>query len=553
MPGGRPPSNIDEFRDEITDSYEAGVVIDLIYQSIVAQGCTSTRRTLERRIQAWNLQRQVHHTYTPEILARIQYLFYVRGWKDSSIQHDLAKSGFMVSTRTVKAVRLRHGMKRRYRTDEERDEALQQAADWLEHHARTSSAVRGFGKTYLYEFIRTQAGIVVGKNQIYQYYKTRWPEQVRQRSQANSYHHGRFVVPGRNFLWCFDGYMKLQKMGIEIYACIDAYSRMIIWIYVGPTACTALSTLKQFVRTISKAGVRPLFTRADMGVETALFAGAQGLLAQADGTAIAYDGPNGEEFIHQQGNLLSSCHIWGSSKQNQRIEAWWRVFRMGSTDRWVRYAEELSTTGFLNTHDERDLIAVYAIYGPMLRTEITEFVQLWNNHTIRRQKNRSYVVSGKPSEIYETSTVNWGIPIVEGSNADHLLRTMAAPLEDLEIDAFFPPETEEWCQTQLDDMGFDGILRTEEDHTHPHLHHYLELRRRVRVHRESGQAPYLSITPHPTGGYDQYMTLLEQNYPLLQHQYNLQGDPIPEHMLAGIDDYYTGNVEGGNANEGREV
>ncbi|KAI1821966.1 hypothetical protein F4861DRAFT_532618 [Xylaria intraflava] len=509
MQTGRPRSNIDRFRAEITDAYELGLSIEEILASIASQGCTAKKRTLQRRIRLWGLEnRKATHDYTAEILDQIQFLFYVRGYKDVSIQTTLRRAGFSISLRTVQRVRLQHGMKRRYATDEERNAAIQAAAYWLEYHAQTSSAVQSFGRAYLYEFIRTQAGIVVGKHRIYQYYKRRWPEHVRQRAQARMYHEGRFIVPGPNYLWCLDGYMKLQKMGFEIYAAIDAWSRRIIWIYVGPTACTAISTLKQFLRTMNEGRIRPLFTRADMGVETGLLAGAQGLLAQADGTAMAYEGPNGEQRIHHQGSLLASCHIWGSSKENQRIEMWWRVFRTGSSDRYVRLAEELSASNYLNVQDDRDLIACYAIYGSRLRTDIAEFVQLWNNHTIRRQKNRPHVVHGKPTELYESSEVNWGIPIEEGSNADKMLRTMYEPLEAVEIDAFYNEETDQWCRTQLAEMNFDEVLHTEEDHKRPYLQYYLELRRRVREHIASRALPHLKLTTHPTGGYDEYAQLV---------------------------------------------
>jgi hypothetical protein len=44
---------------------------------------------------------------------------------------------------------------------------------------------------------------------------------------------GKYIVPGPDFVWCIDGYMKLELFGIEIYAAIDGYSRYIIWTYVG--------------------------------------------------------------------------------------------------------------------------------------------------------------------------------------------------------------------------------------------------------------------------------------------------------------------------------
>jgi hypothetical protein len=50
---------------------------------------------------------------------------------------------------------------------------------------------------------------------------------------------------GPNDVWYIDGYMKLEPFGIKIYATIDGYSRYIVWIYVGITARTAVSVLRQ--------------------------------------------------------------------------------------------------------------------------------------------------------------------------------------------------------------------------------------------------------------------------------------------------------------------
>ena len=51
-------------------------------------------------------------------------------------------------------------------------------------------------------------------------------------------------MPGPNWLWSVDGYLKLEPYGIEIYAAIDAYSRYIIWIYCGITARTGVSVVR---------------------------------------------------------------------------------------------------------------------------------------------------------------------------------------------------------------------------------------------------------------------------------------------------------------------
>jgi hypothetical protein len=37
-----------------------------------------------------------------------------------------------------------------------------------------------------------------------------------------------YVVAGPDWLWCLDGHDKLSRFGIEMYACVDAFSRKII-------------------------------------------------------------------------------------------------------------------------------------------------------------------------------------------------------------------------------------------------------------------------------------------------------------------------------------
>lgn len=59
-----------------------------------------------------------------------------------------------------------------------------------------------------------------------------------------------------------------------------------------------------------------------------------------------------------------------------------------------------------------DRIALYAIYMPLIRTQITSFVRTWNQHRIRKQSNRPYSVPGKPWMNYHfppTGVENEGI------------------------------------------------------------------------------------------------------------------------------------------------
>jgi hypothetical protein len=119
------PSSIDNFKDDITNSYESGVLIDGILQSLVRQGFHGNKRTLERRINAWGLRRMGPSVKgNDEVVSRIRFLF-EQGWKDTDICTDLRGSGTAISARTVQHIRLGHGLKRRIRMPgQARDQSL---------------------------------------------------------------------------------------------------------------------------------------------------------------------------------------------------------------------------------------------------------------------------------------------------------------------------------------------------------------------------------------------------------------------------------------------
>lgn len=51
---------------------------------------------------------------------------------------------------------------------------------------------------------------------------------------------------------------------------------------------------------------------------------------------------------------------------------------------------------------------------PMIRTEIYSYVELWNVHRIRKQRNRPNSVAGKPYMLYhhpKEDVQDYGLPI----------------------------------------------------------------------------------------------------------------------------------------------
>jgi hypothetical protein len=153
---------------------------------------------------------------------------------------------------------------------------------------------------------------------LYSSYRKAAPAAERRCLQDLQQERGAYVVPGPNYIWSVDGYLKLSPYGIEIYAAIDAYSRYIIWIYVGNTSRMAVSVLRQFLEAVHVIKRQPQIVRSGQGTGTILLAEAQHKLQQSR---------------HPEAQL-SGCYIYGTSTAHQRIEAWWDQLTKGLLYRW---------------------------------------------------------------------------------------------------------------------------------------------------------------------------------------------------------------------------
>jgi hypothetical protein len=133
------------------------------------------------------------------------------------------------------------------------------------------------------------------------------PDGISRRLHDLQRHCGEYIVPGPNFIWSVDGYCKLEHWGIEIYAAIDAYSRYVIWCYVGISNRTAISVVSQYIDALRDGKVQPRHIRSDHGVETSLLSAAHLKVAQT----------------HEPSCTMDKCYWYGTSTANQHIESWW--------------------------------------------------------------------------------------------------------------------------------------------------------------------------------------------------------------------------------------
>jgi len=222
MPAGRPTIDLDEFKDLIREAWQTGLPIaaihSLLNDELAVQGQQCGFRTLERRLAQWQFEnRHSRIPITEDLINRVRDLFFKYGYSDSSILRDLRQEGIILGPGSLKAVRHQHGMKRRFRTAEEREAALQHAFQFLEDDLQKRAAVKKFGRGYIYHYVRMRAGVLVSKNRLYDFYRQQLPQEVRRRFEGNWRHRRAFSVPGPNFMWSLDGYDKLKNFGFQVY------------------------------------------------------------------------------------------------------------------------------------------------------------------------------------------------------------------------------------------------------------------------------------------------------------------------------------------------
>jgi len=123
------------------------------------------------------------------------------------------------------------------------------------------------------------------------------PTSVQQR-KANKLIRRKYKNSGPNDVWHLDGYDKLIKYGFGIHACIDGFSRMVIWLNVAPTNRLKALVGRYYLDATVKFATIPHKTRADYGGENNTVASIQ-------------------RSIHGQHG-----HLSGQSKYNTRIESW---------------------------------------------------------------------------------------------------------------------------------------------------------------------------------------------------------------------------------------
>lgn len=172
-----------------------------------------------------------------------------------------------------------------------------------------------------------------------------------------------------------------------------------MWIYVGITARTAVSVMAQYVLAVQRLGLIPQIIKSDHGTETVLAADTHYMLsnrlrAPEDGSELR----------------IRDCFRYGTSRQNSRIERWWESQHSGCIGRWRSWFEQLEREDDFVKDWLADRVAFVAVYIPIIRSVLYEFVSQWNAHKIRKQASRESagLVTGIPNILYNYPELKGG-------------------------------------------------------------------------------------------------------------------------------------------------
>jgi len=106
--------------------------------------------------------------------------------------------------------------------------------------------------------------------------------------------------------------------------------------------------------------------------------------------------------------------MYGTSTSNQRIESWWAQLTKTATGIWIQFFGNLRTTDQFSKDRNADVIALLAVYFPVIRLQVEQFVDNWNTHQIRKQPYRPKTISGRPYNLFwrpRAGIKNYGLEV----------------------------------------------------------------------------------------------------------------------------------------------
>jgi hypothetical protein len=329
----RPEVNLDHLRPEIEQRI---ILRKQSHKEVLAwlatQGIVINRKTLQRRIIQWGISRHgpaAHET----AVASVENAFRYTTKDDTAIARDLNAQGIQSTARQVQNLRLGKGWLHKAANGDEEQKSEQRTATFdIVQQELQEGTVRSYGRELVQTHLRIHHGHRSREDDVRDALHeldekgtaARKPGPKKRRKRG-----GEFIVRGPDWLWCIDGHDKFRNYGIGIYAAVDAFSRRILWFYLGNSNRRAVSILRQMTAAVRSHGRCPRFWRSDHGNEVLLLADAH--------FSFYREYKRSQGFSDDAVNSLRvrQCYMFGSSTSNVKIESVWMRMIGSQTAVWI--------------------------------------------------------------------------------------------------------------------------------------------------------------------------------------------------------------------------
>jgi hypothetical protein len=195
---------------------------------------------------------------------------------------------------------------------------------------------------------------------------------------------------------------------------------------------------------VASLGWCPQFIRADKGQEAVLLADAH-LRLFLEYCHILGDDPATLDTLP-----VADCFFFGASTANQRMENWWLRLRCGQLEWWIVYFRYLQSNGFFVSGQAADTVVLLFVFMPIIRQEVQQFVRMWNDHPIRKQRGLANHIPGIPNKLDDqrsSSGERFGFQLNQ-----EILNELLHHTDDFHYDAYLEPNTTAWLEQQLQDI-----------------------------------------------------------------------------------------------------
>ncbi|CAG2247999.1 unnamed protein product [Mytilus edulis] len=181
----------------------------------------------------------------------------------------------------------------------------------------------------------------------------------------------RYTSNGPSFCIHVDGYDKLKPFGISVHGGIDGFSRKILWLKATSSNKNPRIVAGHFLEYLKTSKRVPRVVRMDAGTENVIVERIQIALRSFHADSMA-------------GHRSVSI---GRSTANQKIEMLWSFLMRNFTTFWRNLFKDMVDEGILNNADPVHLECIRFCFLPLIQRHLDMFLQSWNSHRIRSQRN----------------------------------------------------------------------------------------------------------------------------------------------------------------------